>query len=1375
MRSLSGLSLAIQNCNSLNLSTYRKTTPKCDFNIKLNSILSANADITLLIDIRAQSDKFKLISNYIKCTNKGNFKIIFNSNSSQKRGVAIIYKDNLDLIVEDYFRSVDFNILLINVRLKGLPVTIGAIYGPTDTEDEEFFSKLKDKVCDFGHPSFILGGDFNAVTCITKPSISYINQNRKRQKYYNSNPEVLNMPEIPNRKHSTQICKIIDEGFWIDPFRLLNSDVIEFSYVPKQYGARNRSRIDFFLTSPYLLGIISKIEYVPTITQFDHKLCLMNFNISNSIKPPIIDNNLLSIPGIIEISRLEALQLLSIHGDIVSNNIIVAYSQVTNKICDLTIFLREKNITDSLLIAIRSSLLLRANDIFSNLPIPFEDLFNQDIDIMPSLFLETLQNNVKLSIVNFQKKYKKAENKFLNSIKTQLVQMKSNQNSLCDDIFDLEAKYTKLCDEKNLRICEKSRSWRALHLEKASRPFCNLAKAKKKQESLSVIKDTSVPGMQKLFLGQAERSEYISDFYKKIYTKGMAVDHNIHDFLGPDICNSEYVTSKKLTEGQRESLESDISLIELDESIKKSNKHSAPGRDGWSFCSVAKLWEIFRKPLKNAFNHMIETGSLDFSFKEVSVKLIPKKGDLSELKNWRPISLLSVFYKLPASAFARRLRKYFDQIVSVRQKAYSHSKVIQECVMSVIDNISKCLSNNSNAALILIDFTKAFDRISHDFVSSVLRFFNFGPKMLKIAKTLLSGRCGSIITEAGLSPSFPFNSGTGQGAPESCYFFVIALEILLIKLKLCPTLERVTVPLPDNSLEELEGVGFADDLTEILVAHRENIVNLKSILNSFFRISDLEVNMSKTVVIPLAQADNEEFRIIIENEGLSHDDSFKLLGFNLNNRLDNFGKNIDDIIEKLTRIFAFWDKFNLTLPGRIMVFKTYVLSCIGYICTIIPTPPSRTNLMDRMVYRFVTKNINIKEDVVFRPAEQGGLGLIRSSHFIQALRVGIFRRSLSINDSWSNALKKSTRSTNPFWLDCTSPWLAQNPSAKLIAHSLSFFYYAYLRTKGNVKYAPIFDNLSLLRMPNGNPLTFDQVFNHDLTIDEKRHLSNIKFIDCIDTTAHSCHVNTMIENVLNLQLTRAQYFIIRNFIQHNIESYHNARRSDSMDINAFFSRIKRGSRLFREIISKDRLGWKESIPLGKRFTQLNAIPENDNPFSYNKKRDSLYLAIWNNHFIWNFMKDTFVKYINNRLLFNRQLAKKNPLLNSTCSICRANRAANIEKEDIYHLIFRCQYYKPVTQSFVNSINPLSPDFKATNILIGVQGSTQMTSFFVNILCLVFINYTYSYRNKLPVPTPAAMNLYMARAIWDFSLVSNKFRMIVDLIRNMETTTNMPFF
>ena len=98
---------------------------------------------------------------------------------------------------------------------------------------------------------------------------------------------------------------------------------------------------------------------------------------------------------------------------------------------------------------------------------------------------------------------------------------------------------------------------------------------------------------------------------------------------------------------------------------------------------------------------MVEKEELYPNLRTASIKLIPKKGDCSMIKNWRPISLLSIVYKIFSKAFANRLKRIIDSNTSDSQKAYSKTKVIHEA----------------------IDFKKAFDSVSHEYILKIFKFF----------------------------------------------------------------------------------------------------------------------------------------------------------------------------------------------------------------------------------------------------------------------------------------------------------------------------------------------------------------------------------------------------------------------------------------------------------------------------------------------------------------------------------------------------------------------------------------------------------------------------------------------------------------------------
>ena len=120
---------------------------------------------------------------------------------------------------------------------------------------------------------------------------------------------------------------------------------------------------------------------------------------------------------------------------------------------------------------------------------------------------------------------------------------------------------------------------------------------------------------------------------------------------------------------------------ELDESAHQGNR-SASGMDGLSNCFIKKYWHYLRTPLYKYANYCLENKALSHSFSTASIKLIPKKGDTTKIKNWRPISLLSCLYKVLSRALNNRLKKIRGYVFSRGQKGFTSDRYIQEVLIT---------------------------------------------------------------------------------------------------------------------------------------------------------------------------------------------------------------------------------------------------------------------------------------------------------------------------------------------------------------------------------------------------------------------------------------------------------------------------------------------------------------------------------------------------------------------------------------------------------------------------------------------------------------------------------------------------------------------
>ena len=108
------------------------------------------------------------------------------------------------------------------------------------------------------------------------------------------------------------------------------------------------------------------------------------------------------------------------------------------------------------------------------------------------------------------------------------------------------------------------------------------------------------------------------------------------------------------------------------------------------------------------------------------ITCIPKHGKPKQfLKNWRPISLLNVIYKLASGSIAERMKTVLDKLINKDQTGFIKGRFIGENIRLVYDIMHFTEQNNIPGLIMLIDFEKAFDTISWQFISQVLDFFLF--------------------------------------------------------------------------------------------------------------------------------------------------------------------------------------------------------------------------------------------------------------------------------------------------------------------------------------------------------------------------------------------------------------------------------------------------------------------------------------------------------------------------------------------------------------------------------------------------------------------------------------------------------------------------
>ena len=152
----------------------------------------------------------------------------------------------------------------------------------------------------------------------------------------------------------------------------------------------------------------------------------------------------------------------------------------------------------------------------------------------------------------------------------------------------------------------------------------------------------------------AEMRAHAVDFYSTLF--------------GAEECDQRCVDKllkglPQLNDGERADMDRELSLDELTTAVQQLAKGRAPGIDGLSIDFYQHFWSTLGPDLHQVLMDCFKRGELPASCRGAVVSLLPKKGDLAFLKNWRPVALLCTDYKILSRVLSNRLRQYIGLLV----------------------------------------------------------------------------------------------------------------------------------------------------------------------------------------------------------------------------------------------------------------------------------------------------------------------------------------------------------------------------------------------------------------------------------------------------------------------------------------------------------------------------------------------------------------------------------------------------------------------------------------------------------------------------------------------------------------------------------------
>ena len=176
--------------------------------------------------------------------------------------------------------------------------------------------------------------------------------------------------------------------------------------------------------------------------------------------------------------------------------------------------------------------------------------------------------------------------------------------------------------------------------------------------------------------------------------------------------------------------------------------------------------EYITSPMVHIINTSIDQEIFPKQWKVSRVCPIPKTNSPASIKNYRPISVLSVFSKVCERVILNQLSSFIEiqNIYNINQSNFRKGHSTNTLLLKLKDDIRTAINRSEVTLIILIDYSKAFDTIDHRILLEKLQNMNFAKNTIKIICSYLIERYPYVQIEDKRSTLLPMFFGVPQGS-----------------------------------------------------------------------------------------------------------------------------------------------------------------------------------------------------------------------------------------------------------------------------------------------------------------------------------------------------------------------------------------------------------------------------------------------------------------------------------------------------------------------------------------------------------------------------------------------------------------------------------
>lgn len=265
-----------------------------------------------------------------------------------------------------------------------------------------------------------------------------------------------------------------------------------------------------------------------------------------------------------------------------------------------------------------------------------------------------------------------------------------------------------------------------------------------------------------------EVQKFVLNYFKALYT-----EDNVYEAWS--IPSNMFPA---LSEYDRWKLDRDFTPLEIYDVVKNMGSLKAPGPDGFQALFYQKNWHLVAPSVCEMALRVLKGNGIPQNLNSTFIALIPKVDVPDSPKQFRPIGLCNVAYKIITKALVNRLKPILSTVVAPTQASYVPGRQITDNIVIFQEVLHSMRTKQGKTSFmaIKIDLEKAYDRLRWSFIQDTLVELKLPDSLNKVIMECITTPSLQILWNGEPTETFLPSRGIRQGDSLSPYIFVLCIE-----------------------------------------------------------------------------------------------------------------------------------------------------------------------------------------------------------------------------------------------------------------------------------------------------------------------------------------------------------------------------------------------------------------------------------------------------------------------------------------------------------------------------------------------------------------------------------------------------------------------